>query len=234
LFLPRVEPVGLHTDGHIEIQTDLHSEPRGAIAARLQLLVGRPLNEFDELDLCRIRARVKCCASGVVRLLPLRRPFPPGPIEFMPQNFEAGEPRKHCPALVAKLRESRQTFGAGIGLEDLKRRSQPAPFQFGDGGIIDDIALPQPHDGVAVFGESTGSKFRKFFNVNIERIQKQPAVRRIGAAIGGAVIEQRVQRIEADTIRPQLAREIKQPFEVGEVPDSPVARRADAIELDRE
>ena len=103
LLLPRVEPVGLHTDGDIEIQTDLHSEPGCAIPARLQLLVGRPLNEFDELYLGRIWACVKRGTSGVVRLLPLRRPFPPGPVEFMPQNFEAGEPRKHCPALIAKL-----------------------------------------------------------------------------------------------------------------------------------
>src|SRR6267154_4365771 len=119
----------------------------------------------------------------------------------------------------------------GTGLEGVKRRSQRAPFQLGDGAIIDDIARSQPGDGVAAFSESTGLQFRQFLNVDIERIEKQPAVRRIGAAIGGAVIEQRVERIEADTIRPQLAREIKQPFEVAEVPDSPVARRADAIEL---
>ena len=43
-----------------------------------------------------------------------------------------------------------------------------------------------------------------------------------------------MQWIEADTLRPQLARQFEQSFEVGEVPDPPVARRADAIELHRE
>src|ERR1700687_2088376 len=43
-----------------------------------------------------------------------------------------------------------------------------------------------------------------------------------------------MQRIEADTISSQMAREFGETFEVGEVPDPPVARRPDAIELDRQ
>ncbi len=102
LLVPGIEPVGLHADRQIEVETDLHAQPGGEIPASLQLLIGRPLHEFDELDLDRIRARVKGRASGIVRLLPLRRPFPPRFVEFMPQDFEAGVPRKHCPALGAK------------------------------------------------------------------------------------------------------------------------------------
>ena len=43
-----------------------------------------------------------------------------------------------------------------------------------------------------------------------------------------------MQRIEADAVRSQIAGEFDQPFEVGEIPDSPVARRPDAVELDRQ
>src|SRR6266852_3202835 len=43
-----------------------------------------------------------------------------------------------------------------------------------------------------------------------------------------------MQWIEADTVSSQMAREFEQSFEVGEVPDAPVARRPDAIELDRQ
>ena len=43
-----------------------------------------------------------------------------------------------------------------------------------------------------------------------------------------------MQRIEADTVSSQMAREFEQSFEVGEVPDPPVARRPHAIELDRQ
>ena len=40
LLLPRVEAVGLHADGDVEIKPDLHSEPDGKVPARLQLPVG--------------------------------------------------------------------------------------------------------------------------------------------------------------------------------------------------
>src|SRR5450631_2293021 len=126
------------------------------------------------------------------------------------------------------------TIGFGTGLEGVKRRAQRAPFQFDDGGIIDDIACSQPRDGVAAFSESTALQFRQLLNVDIERIQKQPAVWRIRAAMGGAVIEQRMQWIEADAIRSQLAGEFDQPFEIGEIPDPPIARGADAVELYRQ
>ena len=54
LFVPGVEAVGLHADGDIEIEPDLHAEPVGAIPGRRQLPVGGPLHELDELDLGRI------------------------------------------------------------------------------------------------------------------------------------------------------------------------------------
>ncbi len=80
-------------------------------------------------------------------------------------------------------------IGFGTGLEGVKRRSQRAQLQFGDGGIIDDIARSQPGDGVTAFSQSPTRQFRQSLNVDIERIQKQPAIRRIRAAIGRTVIE---------------------------------------------
>src|SRR5450759_2258445 len=114
------------------------------------------------------------------------------------------------------------TFGSWIVSEDLKRRSQRAPFQFGDGDIVDDIARSQPGDGVADLSWTTGLEFGESFDVDIERIEKQTAVRRIGTAIGRPVIEQRMQRIEADTIGAQTGCELDQPFENGNVPDHTV------------
>src|SRR5258708_21185023 len=77
-------------------------------------------------------------------------------------------------------------------------------------------------------------KFGEFFDVDIERIQEQPTVRRIGAAVARAVSEQRVQGIETDTIGSQMACQFDQAFEVSKITDPPVARRADAIELERQ
>ena len=56
LLVPGVEPAGLHADGDIEIEPDLHAELAGAIPARPQLPVGDPLHEFDEFDLGAIGA----------------------------------------------------------------------------------------------------------------------------------------------------------------------------------
>ena len=89
----------------------------------------------------------------------------------------------------------------------LERQLQRAPFQLGDAGIIDNGALPQPGDLTGAFGERLGSKLRHFINIDIKRVQKQPAVRRIGAAIGGAIIEQRMQWIETDAVSSQMARQ---------------------------
>jgi hypothetical protein len=177
---------------------------------------------------------VKGRASGVVRLLPLRRPFPPRLVELVPQDLETGEPRQQGPALGAKLRESRMMFGFGTGLEGIKRRPQRTPFQFADGDVIDDIASSQPGERAAGLGQNAGLKSRKLFDVDIKRIEKQPAVRRIGAAIGRPVVEQRMQRIEADTVGPQMACQFDQPFEVGKIANPPVARRPDAVELYRQ
>ncbi len=79
-----------------------------------------------------------------------------------------------------------------------------------------------------------GGDVGEFLDVDIERIEKQPAVRRIGAAIGRTVVEQGMQRIETDAVGAQLTGEPDQRFEIGKIPDSPVARRADAVKLDRQ
>ena len=152
----------------------------------------------------------------------------------MPQHFEAGEPRQQRCALGAKLFEILPACIVRIGLESFERQAQRAPFQLGDADVIDDIACSQPGDVFAARGENAALKFRQFFDVDIECIQEQPAVRRIRAAIGGAVVEQCVQRIEADTVGSQMVCEFDQACEVAEIPDAPVARRADAIELDRQ
>jgi len=47
-------------------------------------------------------------------------------------------------------------------------------------------------------------EFGEFFDVDIKRIQEQPAVRRIGAAVARPVIEYYVQRIEAATVGAQM------------------------------
>ena len=94
LFVPGIEAVGLHADGDIEIEPDLHAEFVCPILGGRQLLVGRPLHEFDECDLGRIRAFAQCSAFGVVGLPPLVGPFPPRLAKLVPERLEAGEVRQ--------------------------------------------------------------------------------------------------------------------------------------------
>jgi len=84
LLVPGIETAGLHADGDVEIEPDLHAEAARKILARLQLPVGDPLHEFDEFDLQRVGAIAQAGAFGVVGLAPLLRPFPPGLVELVP------------------------------------------------------------------------------------------------------------------------------------------------------
>jgi hypothetical protein len=232
LLVPGIESIRLHADGDIKVKPDLHAKPHREIAAGLQLAVGGPLHEFHEFDLGCICARAQFAAFDVVGFSPFLRPFPPRLVEFVPQHFEAGEPRQQRRALVTKFFKIPLACTVRIGLECFERQPQRAPFQLSDADIVDGTARSQPGDVFTARGESAALNFRQLFDVDIECIQEQPAVRRIRAAVGRTVVEQCVQRIEADAVRPQMARKFDQACEVSEVPDAPVARRADAIELD--
>ena len=115
LLVPGVESVGLHADGDVEIETDLHAEVMRELLARSQLLVGDPLHEFDELDLALVGACAQFGAFVVIRPPPFLRPFPPRLVEAMPQHFKAGKPRQERRAFGAEFREIRASRGFRLG-----------------------------------------------------------------------------------------------------------------------
>src|SRR6266481_7490211 len=102
LLVPGIEAAGLHPDGDIEIEPHFHAELACAVPAGLQLAVGDPLHELDELDFRGIGTLAQASAVGVVRPPPLLRPFPPWPCELMPQHLEAGETRQQWTTFAAK------------------------------------------------------------------------------------------------------------------------------------
>ncbi len=203
LLVPGIEAIGLHADGDVEIEADLHAQRFRAIPASPQLTVGGPLHEFDEFDFDPVGPVTQARAAGLIGLPPLLGPFPPWRAECVPQYLETGEPRQERRALGAEFCEIPLAAARRLRPEILEGCSQRAPFQFGDRDIVDDVALSQPGEGVAIAVKIAGLEFRQSFDVDVERIQKQPAVRRIGAAIGRPVIEQSMQRIEADAIGSQ-------------------------------
>ena len=208
LLVPGVEPVGLDADRDIEIEPDPHAQMIGKRTAGRELPVGIPLHEFDELDLGHVRPVAQFGAFAIVRLPPFGRPLPPRRLELVPQHLEAGEVRQQRAALGAKFCKIILALGACLGLERDKGGPQRAPFQAGNRDVIDGFALPQSRRGLCAFSQGAGWKLGNFFDVDIERVEKQPAVRRVRAAIAGPVVEQCVQRIEADAVCPEITREL--------------------------
>ena len=128
LLVPGIEPVGLHTDGHIEIETDFHAKPRRKIAARPQAAGRGPLHEFNEFDFSRIGALTQFGAFGCIRLPPRFGPFPPRLVEAMPEHLEAGEPRSFRLALGTKLDEILPAFRRRVRREALERNRNARHF----------------------------------------------------------------------------------------------------------
>ena len=150
----------------------------------------------------------------------------------MPQHLEAGKARQQRAALGAKAVEVLLRAGVALALNASKAARNARHFSRGDADIVDDIALPAAAPAPPVVGVRL--KFGDLLDVDIERVEKQPAVRRIGAAVARPVVEQRMQRIEADAVGAELCGQLDQAFEIGEIANPPIARRADAVELDRQ
>src|SRR5262249_55054031 len=81
LFVPGIETVGLHTDGDVQIESDLHAEAFRELLAGGQLAIGDPLHELDEFDLAFVGTGAELRAFRVIRLSPLLWPFPPRRLE---------------------------------------------------------------------------------------------------------------------------------------------------------
>ena len=123
------KPSACTPDRDVEIEPDLHAELLRQIGGGLQLPVGSPLHEFDELDLVGVRALAQGGASGIVRLPPLFRPFPPRLAEFVPEHLEAGKVRQQGAALGAEFVKILLAARLGVGLERSKGRAQRPPLQ---------------------------------------------------------------------------------------------------------
>jgi hypothetical protein len=97
--------------------------------------------------------------------------------------------------------------------------------------VIDQLALPKLFHLALQSGCGKAGKLRYRLDIDIKRVEEQPAVRRIRACGLGMVIEQSVQRVEGDARSTELARKLEEAFEVGEVTMTPVAPRPHPIKL---
>ena len=74
-------------------------------------------------------------------------------------------------------------------------------------------------------------KLRDCGDVDIKDVEKQPAVRRIGAGLPGPVGKQRVQRVEADGGGAGGGGNTDQPLQIPEVAMAPIHARPQRIKL---
>ena len=151
LLVPGIEAVGLHADRDVEIETDLHAELARQIwqappSCRSAVHCTNSTNATSSAS----GPVAQGGASGVVRLPPFLRPFPPRLLEFVPQRLEAGEAQQQRRrARRGSVSKSCRRAGVACALKAANADAERLPFQPGDGDIIDDLACPQRHERVA-------------------------------------------------------------------------------------
>jgi hypothetical protein len=78
------------------------------------------------------------------------------------------------------------------------------------------------------------SVLRHFGHRDIEDVQKLARGGAVGTRLRGVRAEERVQRVDAHEVGPATRRMLDELSQVGEIPDAPVALRAERVELGRE
>src|SRR5581483_1479602 len=77
-------------------------------------------------------------------------------------------------------------------------------------------------------------EFGNSLDVDVERIEEQPAVGRIGARLFGPIREQGVQRVEPDAGSTDSSGKLDQLRQIGEIAMTPVSPRAHTVKLYRQ
>ena len=232
LIAPGIGAVRVDADGDIDIKSDRKTVPPRLVTAGLQLAVSDPLHELMEFTRIAMRA-VKVVQGANFGMTPGVRPLRPRRRRVtLAQNFEAGKAQQR----VALLLSERFEFGTAL----CARRDAKAIIGQTQGGELDagHICIGNDVRGAqgAEFGleprRNDAGKFGKRFDIDIERVEKQPAIGRVGARLVGTIREQRMQRIEADAGRAAVRRNRHQPPEIAEIAVPPIAGRAYRIKLD--
>src|SRR6185295_1848812 len=101
--------------------------------------------------------------------------------------------------------------------ESIERKLKRLGLASRNAGVVDQVVLPQRGDGRCKIRQRGAGIFRDGFDVDIERVEKEPAAWKIGTCFLGPVIEQRMQRIETNRRSAELGRDLDQVGKIGEV-----------------
>ena len=151
-----------------------------------------------------------------------------------PQHLEAGEAQQGRALRGAPGVEIRAAPGRGGTPESGVRQMQRPHLGRGDALMGDQVAAAQRGNFGVEPGRGEAWKFRDRLDIDVERVEENPAVRRIGARLVRAVGKQRVQRIETYRRNATRSSQRHQPSKIAEIAVPPIARRSQRIELHSE
>jgi hypothetical protein len=146
------------------------------------------------------------------------------------QRLERGKPHQRGATFVPERIEI--ILHRGAVLKAAIRSPQRRNFYPRHAFVVDQFGRAQPRQFVRKTQFGDAGKSRCGRHVDIERIQKQPAVRRVGTGILGTLGEQGMEWIEADAGGAKVGGQSHKRREVAEIPMAPVRPRPHGVELD--
>ena len=233
LVAPGVEAVRTHADRHVEIEPDRQSGVLREVAAGGQLLVGDPLQEFDEGKLLRIGC-AQCGEPLRRRLPPFERPLPPRLLETPAQHLEGGVRFEPVASLLPERGELLSALVGAILAKVFVGERERRHLDARDIRVVDELLFAERFDLALELPARRLRKLGDRLDVDIKRIEEVPAVRIVRTGFVGPVVEQRMQRIEPDRGRAERSGHLDQVREVAEIAVPPIVARADAVKLDRD
>ena len=158
--------------------------------------------------------------------------FPSARRKSRPQDFKTRKLAKPFALFAAICVEVGAAVFRRRGQKMFKGETQAVEFCPCDQRVIDEIACAKNAD---VNASDRGAwKLRNGVDIDVERIEEDAAVRSVGARLGGALDEQRVQRVQPDTSRAACCRKRDHAREIAEIAVPPVSARAKHVKLNRQ
>jgi hypothetical protein len=205
--------------------------PARGILARVQLPVRDPLHELVEFVFVTMHLS-KALQARAIRIAPRLRPFRPGLGGIvLPQTFKGRKTHQRIALLLPIGLEIRAALWGGGGPEAVVSQTEAGDLGMGDADVSDHVRRAQRVNFLVESSRRGAREFRNRLDVDIERIEIQPAVGCVGAGPFGAFRKQCVERIQADPGGATRRREADELLEIAEIAVSPVASRAHRVEL---
>src|SRR5262245_4831518 len=182
----------------------------------------RPLQKFKKAD-ARLLAIAQCDKCRLVAVPPFPRPFPPWGSKLAAQILERGKARERKRMGLPEAIECPATLRRSISAKRVIGDLQSAHLDARNRSVVQHLGCAQAIDFSLQGRFCLLHKFRHDFDVDVERVEKQPAVWIVGAQFFRPVVEQRMQGIEPYPSRSELRGKVDESKEVGKIPVPPVA-----------